>query len=53
MKIPGIADKAFIKFPNSLIEFSVSVVSIAPLDSVTLALEDELNKVVGIIFDIH
>ena len=45
MKIPGIADKAFIKFPNSLIEFSVSVVSIAPLDSVTLALEDELNKV--------
>ena len=37
MKIPGIADKAFIKFPNSLIEFSVSVVSIAPLDSVTLA----------------
>ena len=44
MNIPGIADKAFTTFPNSLIEFSVSVVSIAPLDSVTLALEDELNK---------
>ena len=45
MKTPGIAEKVFMPSPNSLIDFSESATSIVPLDSVTLALEDELNKV--------
>ena len=45
MKIPGMAEKVFMPSPNSLIDFSESATSIVPLDSVTLALEDELNKV--------
>ena len=45
MKTPGIAEKVFMPSPNSLIVFSESATSIVPLDSVTLALEDELNKV--------
>ena len=35
----------FMPSPNSLIVFSESARSIVPLDSVTVALEDELNKV--------
>ena len=45
MKTPGIAEKVFMPFPNSLIVFSESTTSIVQLDSVTVALEDELNKV--------
>ena len=45
MKTPGIAEKVFMPSPNSLIVFSESATSIVPLDSVTVALEDELNKV--------
>ena len=45
MKIPGMAEKVFMPSPNSLIDFSESATSIVPLDSVTLKLEDELNKV--------
>ena len=45
MKTPGIAEKVFMPSPNSLIDFSETATSIVPLDSVTLALEDELNKV--------
>ena len=45
MKTPGIAEKVFMPFPSSLIVFSESAMSIVPLDSVTVALEDELNNV--------
>ena len=45
MRTPGIAEKVLMPSPNSLIVFSESATSIVPLDSVTLALEDELNKV--------
>ena len=45
MKTPGIAEKVFMPSHNSLIDFSESATSIVPHDSVTLALEDELNKV--------
>ena len=49
MKIPGMAEKVFMPSPNSLIDFSESATSIVPLDSVTLELEDELNKVDAVI----
>ena len=39
------AEKVFMPSPNFLIDFSESATSIFPLDSVTLELEDELNKV--------
>ena len=45
MKTHGIAEKVFMPSPNSLIVFSESAMSIVPLDSVTLAFEDELKKV--------
>ena len=45
MKTPGTAEKVFMPSPSSLIVFSESATSIVPLDSVTVALEDELNKV--------
>ena len=39
------AEKVFMPSPNSMIDFSESATSIVPLDSVTVALEDELNTV--------
>ena len=41
MKTPGIAEKVFMPSHNSLIVVSESATSIVPLDSVTVALEDE------------